>query len=132
MLYLISSGEPRSRNRRTKTAKFFKEPGSLSDLARAKVTRCAIFIRKRGAKIDQIWHGPELNAKQTADIFADELMINDIFKKTFLRSGDPVDKCLAKLDNVEGMDLAIVSSTHYIARLAEALKSIGVGDIILV
>ncbi|HTY13221.1 MAG TPA: hypothetical protein VMD02_03420 [Candidatus Omnitrophota bacterium] len=130
MIYLITSGEEGSRNRRTASAKFFKEPGTLSDQARGKAFRDAVFLKKKGARIGQLWHAPELNAKQTADIYAREFGTGEVYKKTFLRPEGSVEKCLAKLEGAG--DVAIVADRSLVVKISEALKSAAPNDIMMI
>jgi phosphohistidine phosphatase SixA len=119
-LYLIRHGEADSEQAQSAPGRF-REPGSLTAHGRAVVLKNAILMKKKGAKIEEIWHSTKLRAKQTADIIAAELGVKEIYKKNFLLPDDPVDKCIEKLNG--GINLAIVGHLPFLSNLAEALLS---------
>jgi phosphohistidine phosphatase len=128
-LYLIRHGEASSDDGGRSKPKIFKEPGALTEKGRETVRKLAVFLKKKGVKIDEIWHSVKLRAKQTAEIIADEFDVENVYKKNFLAPLDPVDKCVEKMSGYENLDLAIVSHIPYLSNLIAYLVPVP-GEII--
>lgn len=120
-LYLIRHGEATSEEGGRSKPGYFKEPGGLTEKGRDAVRRQAVFLKKKGAKIDEIWHSVKLRTKQTAEIIAEELDVPTVYKKNFLSPQDPVDKCVEKMSGYDNTDLAIVSHMPFLANLVAFL-----------
>jgi len=120
LLYLIRHGEAESGNAGQTRARFH-EPGSLTDKGRKSVFKTAKYLKKSHAVIDEIWHSVKLRAKQTADIIAKELDVGDIYKKEGLAPNDPIEKYVAKINDIENENISIVGHLPFLAKMASFL-----------
>jgi phosphohistidine phosphatase len=119
-LYLIRHGEAESENA-GQTGRRFREPGSLTDKGRKAVLKAAQHLKKSQPEITEIWHSVKLRAKQTADIIAQELDIENVYKKEGLAPNDPIEKYLEKINDLDDENIAIVGHLPFLPKLASFL-----------
>ena len=107
-LYLIQHGE---------SAPEEVDPSRpLTDKGKSDVAGTAGFLKKAGARVDEVWHSTKLRAKQTAEL----LGLKAPVEKQGLKPNDPVAP-IAKLIEKSETDLAIVGHLPFLSKLTSLL-----------
>lgn len=93
----------------------------LSEKGRFEVEETARQLKDQGARVDEIWHSGKLRARQTAEIIARILNINNIFEKPGLKPNDDA-AAIAELLRQTGKTILIAGHLPFIPKLANLLK----------
>ena len=117
-LLLVQHGEAKSEKEDPKRP--------LTDRGRAEVHKVAQFLEKAGVEIDQLWHSSKARAKETAQIIADTLKVEELCEETEgLTPNDPVEPIVKRIDQLRPEDeienLMIVSHLPLLQKLSSIL-----------
>lgn len=111
-LYLVQHGEAVSED--------IDPARPLTQKGKSDVEKTAEVLKNEGASIDEIWHSKKLRAKQSAEIIALILNINDVIEKDGLKPKDPVAP-IAKLIHKNGKNILIAGHLPFLAKLTSIL-----------
>ncbi len=115
MLYLLRHG---------KAARQDPEgPRSLTDRGREEVRRVAEYFKKKGLKVQTLWHSPKTRAVETAEIFMEVTGKTGVKvrENKGLRPEGDAQGALEELDAYKGESLMLVSHLPFVGELASLL-----------
>ncbi len=94
---------------------------NLSEIGKKEAAKMAEFLGQLGITVGQIWHSDKARAKQTAEILASAVKLqNGITEKTGLRPNDPVGSIAVEIQAYNN-DLMLVSHLPFMSKLASLL-----------
>ncbi|MCX5751790.1 MAG: phosphohistidine phosphatase SixA [Candidatus Saganbacteria bacterium] len=94
----------------------------LSAIGRAEADAAAILLQGERAEIDEIWHSTRLRAKETAQIIAERLGVNNVLEKKGLSPYDPVFPIADQIKKSR-KNILIASHMPFLGKLASLIKT---------
>ncbi len=88
----------------------------LSKKGRDGAAKVAAFMQQAKVKVNEIWHSRKLRAKQTAEIIAEAIEVDEVLEINGLLPNDPVIDILDEIYEADE-DLVIVGHLPFLAKL---------------
>ncbi len=98
-------------------------PRSLTSTGREEVARVAGYFKKKGLKVQNLWHSPKTRAVQTAEIFLGVVGKNGtkVEEKKELKPEGDAQEVYGEINDFKGNSLVLVSHLPFIGELASLL-----------